>query len=94
MSKILKNSFLATFMILTSGLVSAHYHDQDPARWTIEDTTPQAHYQTLKKEAGAAYQEALAECKRQYGSEKAGCLREARTNFQVDMENAKKALRQ
>lgn len=63
--------------------------DADPPRWYVEDVTPQARYLTLKKEIGAAYQEALAECKAMRGAEKNSCLKEARATFNADMANAK-----
>ncbi len=64
----------------------------DPARWYQEDTTPRARVQTLKKEAGAAYQEALAECKKAERTTRAACLQEARTIFQQDMSDAKQPI--
>ena len=61
----------------------------DPARWYQEDTTPRARFQTLKKEAGAAYQEALADCKRAERATRATCMREARALFEQDLAAAR-----
>src|SRR4051794_14468796 len=51
---------------------------KDEARWRKEDATPQAHYQTLKKEAAAAYRENTKQCKAMSSSERAACLKEAK----------------
>ena len=64
----------------------------DPPRWHSEDTTPQARYQTAKKEAGAAYQEALNDCRSLLGAEKTACVKEAQATFAADMAEAKKLL--
>lgn len=61
----------------------------DPARWYQEDMTPQARFKTLKKEAGAAYREAVLQCRSAERGERAACLREARANFQNDMTAAR-----
>jgi hypothetical protein len=65
----------------------------DPARWYQEDMTPGARSQTLKKEAGAAYQEALAECKRAERATRAACMREARIMFEQDLADASRQIR-
>lgn len=62
---------------------------QDPPRWHIEDLTPQARYQTAKKEAGAAYQEALIECKQLHGTDRANCNGAARKQYTSDLERAR-----
>lgn len=66
--------------------------DRDPPQWHTEDATPQMRYQTSKKEAGAAYEEARKECRSMHGAEAAACNREARSNFEKDMAEAKKKL--
>lgn len=72
------------------GLAPNNYSQAgDPARWYQEDTTPRARFQTLKKEAGAAYQEALAECKKVERTTRAACMQEARAIFKQDMTDAK-----
>jgi hypothetical protein len=83
-------------MAMTSVSVSA-YAAQDAmsraeARQTVEDRTPQAQYQTSKREANAAYQDALAECKKMRSTERTGCMKEAKSNLQSDLAQAKKSL--
>lgn len=65
---------------------------KDPVRWTTEDTTPQARYRSARKEAGAALQEAITECKRAPGPDRAVCAKEARERFAQDMAEAKQLL--
>jgi hypothetical protein len=68
----------------------------DPTRWYQEDTTPRAHFQTSQKEAGAAYQEALLDCKREdraARSERAACLRKAAAEFDEAMAEARQQMR-
>lgn len=90
--------FLATVLIVLGcggGLAPSFAQDlgtKDPARWYVEDTTSQAHYQTSVKEARAAYQEALKECRQMKGSERAACLKEASANLQADLAQAKQQL--
>ena len=64
----------------------------DPPQWTTPDTTPQMHYRTSKKEAGAAYQEARQQCKKLHGEPARACNQEARTNFDQDMALAREKL--
>lgn len=61
----------------------------DPPRWYQEDMTPSAHFQTLKKEAGAALKEAQIECKKAERAARAACMREARSIFDHDMAAAR-----
>ena len=67
----------------------SHSRTSDPARWYQDDTTPRARFQTLKKEAGAAYQEAVTDCKRAERASRATCMQEARTLFEQDMTAAR-----
>ncbi|MDB5823380.1 MAG: hypothetical protein JWR21_2084 [Herminiimonas sp.] len=69
--------------------------DRDPARWYQEDTTPRAHFQTSQKEAGAAYKEALADCKqdRSARSERSVCLRRAAMHYDEAMAEARQQAR-
>lgn len=62
------------------------------SRQLIEDKTAQAQYQTSRKEANAAYQEALAQCRKMQSGERSGCLKEARSNLQNDLAEAKRSL--
>ncbi len=62
-------------------------------RWYQENTTPRARMKSLKKEAGAAYQEARTECRAVARSMRAACLKEARTIFDQTMADAKQESR-
>lgn len=62
------------------------------AMQTIEDTTPQARHKTATREAHAAYQEALADCRKMRAAERTPCMKEAKTNLQSDLAEAKKIL--
>ena len=66
---------------------------KDPDRWYREDATAQARYQTSTKEAHAAYQEALKDCRTMKGAERASCLKEANVNLQADLAAAKEQRR-
>jgi len=52
----------------------------DPARWYRKDSEQQ----TLRKELGAALQEAQNACRRQPATERKACLQEARAAWQRD----------
>lgn len=52
----------------------------DPARWYRNDTEQQ----TLRKELGAALQEAQNACRQQPSNERKACLQEARAAWQRD----------
>jgi len=62
---------------------------KDPPRWRIEDRTPQARFQTMKKENTNAYAQALNDCRAMHGRKAADCRNEARTNFDSDMQRAR-----
>lgn len=53
----------------------------DPPRWYRNDTEQQ----TLRKEIGAALQEAQNACRQQPASERKTCMQEARATWQRDM---------
>lgn len=55
-----------------------------------EDFSPQAQYRLATREAHAAYQDALANCRKQKGTERNNCVKEARANLQGDLAEAKK----
>lgn len=61
----------------------------DPARWTQEDTTPEARLRTLRKEMGAALQEARGACRALPAAERSACNKEAQANYQKDMAGAR-----
>jgi hypothetical protein len=60
----------------------------DPARWYQDDATAADQLRTLRKEIGAALQEANIACKKGPASERASCMKEARATYQQDMANA------
>lgn len=60
----------------------------DPARWYKDDATAAEQLRTLRKEIGAALQEANVACKQGPASERAQCLKDARATYQQDMANA------
>ncbi|MES2046849.1 MAG: hypothetical protein V4447_00495 [Pseudomonadota bacterium] len=64
----------------------------DPARWYQEDVTPQARFLSSKKEADAAYKEAVTECKKLEPAYRSNCIREARAQLMQDIDSAKKKL--
>ena len=64
----------------------------DPARWHQEDTTDAARLRTLKKEMGAALQEAQGACRALAAAQRAACGKEARAIYQQDMANLRKPL--
>ncbi len=67
---------------------------KDPPRWSTEDITPQARYQTAKKEAGAALEESRRECRSLTVPERNACMKEAQAQFVNDMAAARKELQQ
>ena len=66
----------------------------DPARWYQEDVTARARFQTSKKEADAAYKEAVIDCKQAARNDRTACAQEARTQWAQDLETARKKLRE
>lgn len=75
------------------GVVATSSAEADsPARWFQEDLTPQARFQTSKKEADAAYKEAVIECKQLVSANRSNCLRDARAQLIQDLESAKKKM--
>ncbi|WP_295992633.1 hypothetical protein [Rugamonas sp.] len=71
--------------------VAAHQRQElahgDPARWYHDDASAAAQKSNLRKEIGAALQQANYECKRGPAGERAACLREAQSNYRRDMTN-------
>jgi uncharacterized glyoxalase superfamily metalloenzyme YdcJ len=61
----------------------------DPQRWYQEQPTSEDYYKTLKKEAGAAYDEAVIACKRGAGANRAACMQEAHKTLAQDLIDAK-----
>lgn len=62
------------------------------AQQSTEDMSPRGQYKIAQKEANAAYQQALSDCKKMSKSERAGCMKEAKSNYQSDLAQAKKAM--
>ncbi len=61
----------------------------DPARWHQEDTSVAARLRTIRKETAAALQENLGACKSEPASERAACIKEARSTYQLEMAGAR-----
>ena len=57
----------------------------EPARWTQEDATPEAKYATARKEALAANQMALEECKTMSGEARTKCEAQAKLELVLDL---------
>jgi hypothetical protein len=66
--------------------------DQAEARQLTEQFTPQAQYRLSRREAYAAYQEALQGC-RQNGKADRSCSQEAKRQLQEDLADASQFLR-
>ncbi|MET3131568.1 hypothetical protein AAKU55_001830 [Oxalobacteraceae bacterium GrIS 1.11] len=60
----------------------------DPARWYVDDATAQEQLRTLRKEIGAALQEAQAACRALPAAERPACVKQARATYQQDMAHA------
>ena len=61
----------------------------EPERWTTEDITLDEQFATAKKEAMAAYQIALDECKHSHTTDLTGCQNQARRDMEADMSRIK-----
>ena len=88
---------LSMLLIGGTGFVSATHAAGDQmskaeARQMVEDKTPQAKYNTSRREAQAAYSEAVSQCKAMRGADKNTCMKEAKTNLQNDLADAKKMM--
>lgn len=57
----------------------------EPNRWSQEDATPEQKYATARKEAMAANQMALEECKSMSGEAKAKCEAQAKLDLVLDL---------
>lgn len=60
----------------------------------VQSFTPQAQYNLSKREANAAYKEALKECKAMERSERSACTKEARATLQQDLSYAKRQMQE
>jgi len=59
----------------------------DPQRWYVDDATRQEQLRTLRKEIGAALQEAQKQCQAMAAADRDGCMKDARSTYQHDMSN-------
>ena len=57
----------------------------DPQRWYVDDATRQEQLRTLRKEIGAARDEAQKQCRQLPAADRTGCLKDAETTYQQDM---------
>ena len=62
----------------------------DPQRWHREDMGPRARYENMKREAAAAYQQSMNDCRSMRGRDAMNCRREAKSNFDQDMRHAQR----
>lgn len=73
----------------SQSLTEVQKRDHDPERWTQEDITLDEQFATAKKEAMAAYQIAIDECKHKQVGDTAQCLLQARHEMEADMARIK-----
>lgn len=89
---------VSPFLLVISAALTMPVHaaqdtsSKAEARQSTEDTSPKGQYQTSKKEAEAAYRQALADCKQMRATERKTCMKEAKSNYQADLSEAKKLL--
>jgi len=65
---------------------------EEPARWLQEDATPEQQYATARKEALAANQMALEECKTMSGDARTKCEAQAKLDLVLDLARVKQKL--
>lgn len=58
------------------------------SRQMQETFTPQAEYQLSRREAHAAYQDALKACREEKRADRANCMRDAKSQLQQDLADA------
>lgn len=84
--------FIIVTMLTTPVHAAQDTTSKAEAQQSTEDLSPREQYQTAKKEADAAYRQALADCRKMRGTERKTCMKEAKSNYQADLAEAKKAL--
>ena len=98
MQKPFRTSILCALLLvpafaMTNALAAEGAPEKDPAQWSTPDVTPQARYQTAKKEADAAFREALNECRSLPRAEKAACTKDAQSTHAAEVAAAKLELK-
>ena len=66
-----------------------HWPEPEPERWTQEDVTLEQRFDTARKEALAAHQEALNECKELPALERADCTNQAKAQLELELAQLK-----
>lgn len=62
---------------------------KDPSRWYQPDTTPKQRAANMRKEAQAAYQEAVKACREGDKGERKACMKEAKDNLNEELSAAR-----
>lgn len=62
----------------------------DPKQWRTPDVTPAQQYATARKEAAAAYSEALKQCRTMSSADRAHCQADAKATLNSDLAAAKR----
>jgi hypothetical protein len=84
-------SLVASVLCLSAILAqAARGDDYVDTMDVIEDASAQAQYRSLEREARAAFRQAMAACRKMEVSAPVDCAREARSNLQSDLTEAKK----
>jgi hypothetical protein len=89
LSRYLSHLTLAVTSVISLNAWAAS--DPEAAKQMTEDFSPQAQYKLAMREAQAAYQDAVTNCKSMKGVDRTSCMKEARSNLQADLSTAKKA---
>lgn len=85
---------VASALLMLAICLPAHAAEQgapakDPSRWFTPDATPQQQASTSRREAQAAYQEAIAACRVVARGERPACIKEAKDNLKDDLNAAR-----
>ncbi len=87
-------SFLACLLLTTAPVNAAQRQSASKAeaQRMTQDMSAQARYKNARREANAAYKEAVADCRKMRGAEHTTCMKDAKANLQNDLAEAKKTL--